>query len=318
MDLLQLLKLLVGHWFVVLLTLGATGVAAVSLSSKVEPEYRANGSVVLLASATPDGGTVSVNPYTRFGTSQQVAAEALLNVMRGETFVEGAEDIGLVDTFEVGISPTGGGAIIDLSVTSKNGPSTIIQLEMLKNELQSQLADLQRRSGAPPESWITADVLSFATEPSTLTGSKKRVIVAIALLGGAIACSLAIAADSVFQTSARKQRRREERERQRAIVAGTTRPPLGADVASLAGSTPALTGNGTAAVTGEAPLADMTAGRADRTPRRAEGPAAKAQRSRLRRRRRSQGGGEPTAPPASTEPTEAEPSRTKTFSPVET
>lgn len=216
MDLLQLLKLLVRQWVVVLLTLLTTAAAAIGLSGQVQPEYNADGSVVLLSSVRPDGAVSALNPWERFGTSQQVAAQALLSVMRSEAFDRRAAAAGITDEFDVLISPTGGGAIIDLSVKGKDNQAVVAELSLLKDALQKELAGLQERSGAPPNSWLTADVLSFPLEATVLTGSKKRAIAGIGLLGTAIAVGLALISDGHVSRRPRPQRR------ERAHVQGMT------------------------------------------------------------------------------------------------
>lgn len=207
MDLRYVVKVMLRHWVIVPLTLVATGIAAVMLAGRVQPDYQADTSVVLLSPSSiqgPEGEEVQVNPYTRFGSTERVTATALVNVVLGQEFARELEEAGVTGTYSVFINPSAGGAILDLRVTTDSPDRTLRELAVLRERLQAELAERQEQAGAPARTWIRTDVLAAPLEATPLSGSKTRVILAVVLLGGGAAVSLAFIAESLSSRARRK------------------------------------------------------------------------------------------------------------------
>ena len=218
MDLRVVLRVVVRQWYIVFLVLLATVAAAVLLGREIDPEYEAKSAIVLLNASTTvgeDGEVVRLNPYSRMGGSEVFAANALVNVSSSQPFAKRLVVLGIEGEYKVGNNPQGGGAILDIYVTSTSAEDALNDLETLTAAVQEELASRQERTGAPKETWITSDLLTWPNEATPLFGSRVRVYGAIGILGIVGSISLAFLVDLL-----RHPRRVSESEIGPSLVAG--------------------------------------------------------------------------------------------------
>ena len=205
MDLWNAFKVIARRWPIVVASMLVTAVGANIAVARVKPDYEAKGTVVLLAPSTvvEQGGVVDVNPYTRFG-AERVVASALVSVMRGPQFEQRVEQVVAEPEFEVNLDPQGSGAIISVVAKARDGAAALRTLDTVIELLKRELADRQRAAGAPPDTWITADVLTLSDRPTQLLGSRLRVLIAVVALGVGIAITLAFVVESLAQRPRRQ------------------------------------------------------------------------------------------------------------------
>jgi len=204
MDLWSALKVIARRWPIVVAALLVTAVTANVAVGKVDPEYEAAGSVVLLGPSTvvEQGAVVDVNPYLRLYGAERILANTMVSVMKGPHFQQRVAQAGAGGPFEATIQPEA--AIINIVTRDVDAGATIRRLDTVIDLMKKELADRQRAAGAPPDTWVSADVLTISDQPTTLMGSRLRVLVAVVALGLAIAVSLAFIAESIAQRPRRR------------------------------------------------------------------------------------------------------------------
>ena len=208
MDLWSALKVIARRWPIVVAALLVTAVTANVAVGKVDPEYEAKGSIVLLGPSTvvEGGSVVDVNPYLRLFGAERILANTLVSVMQGPAFAQKLAQAGAGGPFEASLAAEA--AIINIVTRDPDPDATLKRLDTIVDLMKKELAERQRAAGAPPDTWVAADVLTLDDRPATLMGSRVRVLVAVVALGLAIAVSLAFLAESVAQ----RPRRRAVRE----------------------------------------------------------------------------------------------------------
>jgi hypothetical protein len=221
MSLPQLISTVLRHWLVAGLVLVATIVAGFVLVQRVEPDYEATGTVVLLPPSTAMVGSgeesrVDVNPYARFGNPQAILSTAIVGIMESGPMQTVLEARGVDGVYDIAVDPGGGGAIMILTVTAKEPQSALDQLSILLTTLQSEVIDRQRSSGAPTDTWFNAAILSTPDEPTPQFGSRTRVLAAVVTIGGVGVVAAALLSEAL--TTHRRRRRDAAEEAEAANV----------------------------------------------------------------------------------------------------
>jgi uncharacterized protein involved in exopolysaccharide biosynthesis len=214
MSLPQLIMTVLRHWLVAGLMLVATAVAGLYFVSRVEPEYEAIGSVVLLPPSTAlvqsGQDEVVLNPYSQFGNPQAILSTAIVTIMENGPMQARLEAAGVDGEYDVSADPGSGGAIMNLTVTTEEPRAALEQLAILMATLQDEVVERQVSSGAPQRTWINAAVLSTPDEPTAQFGSRTRVLAAVVAVGGVGIVAVALLSEALLV----HRRRREEVEEQ--------------------------------------------------------------------------------------------------------
>jgi hypothetical protein len=205
MELRKALRIVLAYWFVVAAGLCATGAAVVLVSARVTPTYEAMGSLIILPPTEVAGG--KQNPYTRFDSASSTTAVAMLAIIKGQSFALRMEQLGFAeDSFEIGMNPGSGGAIMDVRVAADEPGAALAQWTTLVSEVQSILAAQQEATGAPSESFISARELVSPVSAERVSGSPSRAALAVGVLGLTVSLSCAFLLDSLLP--ARRPHRR--------------------------------------------------------------------------------------------------------------
>lgn len=218
MDLWQTLGLLVRFWYVTVVVLGFTGVAAHRVSAGVEPAFAVRADVVVLPPASQlvigEAGpprTVAVNPYFFTPASTRTTAAALAVVANGAAFkseATGGESLALYRVMDYPRNSS-----LTIMIEAKDRTRSLTTALAVIERLT---ADLETRQGsAGPTQRLSLGVLAPPTLQEKTTRRSVAVVVAwvVGLLASVLAAQLAHAV-----ARARTQQRPPARDIQRAVV----------------------------------------------------------------------------------------------------
>jgi hypothetical protein len=212
-DLHNMLRIAGRHLVIITVGLVATVAVAAVLVSRMEPEYEAKASILLLTPPqieTPEG-PLERNPLENPG-GVLTTASALTDVMLSSQFGDRLREAGLVGDYEVTPAPNAA-AILNVRATGLESELTFADLQLVIAEMRSELAAIQRRAGIAEATWIRAEILTAPTAATELSGSKIRVVAVTFILGAGATFVLAFAADLLYGDRrfirGRRQRRRD-------------------------------------------------------------------------------------------------------------
>ena len=191
MDVVDWLVSLRRRWVIALLVLLVTAGAVFGVGSAVNVRYEANASLVLLGPSSyvdQEGADVKVNPYARFGgAGEGITGTTLVALLMSPQTLRQAEEDGFPGEYTVMFNPNGGGAILDLTVTSATPGESLRGLDRIVATAQDTLLAQQTGAGAPESSLVRASVLTRDEEPGSLNGARIRAMGATAVFGVVLA-----------------------------------------------------------------------------------------------------------------------------------
>lgn len=195
---------------VFLVCLLATAGATVGIFLQLPAPYKASTLLVVLSPGNElnDKGTiVAVNPWQIAGSNPaQVTASALASIASSKPFTDSLAAKGVSSTSEVTVSMTGGGVILDVSVTNAKSAKAADDLAVLASALASELQNRQASVGAPPESYLRLADLTGKSSPILQTSDRTKLAGIVGALG------LLITIGAVVIVDARSKRTRSATE----------------------------------------------------------------------------------------------------------
>ena len=233
MDLWTALRVIARRWPIVVATLLLTAVVANVVVATVKPNYDARGTLVLLAPATvvDQGKVVGVNPWIHNPGADRLAAGTVVNVAKGPEFEQRVKQGGGDGRFEVVLDPYA--PMITVAATAPEPGDALDTLAIVIDLVKRELAERQRAAGAPPDTWITADLLTISEEATERPGRRFRALAGVVVAGVAMSLVLAFVVEAV----SRARRRRAANDLRRARTPPRAPGPM-------AGATPAPPGDG--------------------------------------------------------------------------
>lgn len=198
------MKIVMRHWLLMIVLLGATGGAAVLVAGEVAPSYRATATVLLTgpqprADAANFDPATSPNPFLRVTDgSLNIASGLAAQVVSSASVVDRIVAAGGADDFTV-IAGTGlsDSPVLHIAATAESAQMALRTVELLTQAIPEELKARQRALGAPPESWINAVTITTPDQASRLVGSKRRAFIGVVVLGAAFAVSMAFVVESI-------------------------------------------------------------------------------------------------------------------------
>ncbi len=239
MDLLTALKVMARHWVIVLVAMIVTAPVARAIGDEIDPVYEAKASLLLLSPAktfNAEGKPIEVNPFTRTGNAERVTATAVLAVTNTSQWEDRMEAAGATGDYEYELASE---IIVDATVRDETSAKALNTLSVAVRLLEEELAERQRRAGAPPDTWISVDALAVPDEATVLLGSRIRATAGVAVLGAAVAASLAFLAEALGIGGGARRRRRRRREGRK----GDSPDPSSAEPAPVRPPAPAALGS---------------------------------------------------------------------------
>ncbi|MDQ4089226.1 MAG: hypothetical protein M3163_02820 [Actinomycetota bacterium] len=199
------------HWLLVLVAILLTAPIARSIGGEVDPVYEAKGTLLLLSPArtySAEGQSIEVNPFSRSGNAERVAAGAVLTVSHTTRWKDRMIAAGARGKYEYRLVSE---VVMEVTVTDKTADGALNTLAVAIRLLENELAQRQQRAGAPRETWIYVDILAVPEEATVLLGSRIRATAGVAVLGMAVAATLAFVAEALGIGGGRRRRRLRRR-----------------------------------------------------------------------------------------------------------
>ncbi len=196
MDLVTFLRVLLRRWDVVLPGLLLTLVTVMAAGTSVDPEYEAEGSVLLLgpSTSTSSQGAVAVNPYLSFNSSLESSAAIVAESMSSGETVRELADAGATAGYKV--SHTQKTPILTVSARGPSKELVLYTADLVLQRLQEDLATRQEEAGAPAATLIRSQVLS-PPRAAMHAGNRPRVMTAVGAVGLGTTIMLAFAVESL-------------------------------------------------------------------------------------------------------------------------
>ena len=158
MNFRDVLGVLGRRWWLVVPGLLVALVAGGAVYRVTPPQYTQSESYLLLYPVMTEGGPG--NPFLQLGNGVSMAGSVLATkVSAGSTAASlAAAHPGL--TFSVALDASSGAPIVAVSAQDRDPVVLATTLGQLGKDLVTQLADLQKTSGAPEDSWVTISRLT--------------------------------------------------------------------------------------------------------------------------------------------------------------
>lgn len=212
MDLVDVFKIALKRWYVVLAILVVGGTAAVLLASSVAPEYTiqtqsilVNGTTVGQEQSSSDS-TTPVNPYLQFSGSEFTMVSAMTRRVDGAEYRQQIADEGYDGKFVFSAAQEAPVVITDVTASSPQAAADLN--DRVQRALKDALSDLQAEVGASNKNeQITMTPLT-TSDPHEEVGSRNRVLFGILGVTVAAAIGGAVLVESLAQS--RKRARVEE------------------------------------------------------------------------------------------------------------
>ncbi|ASD23306.1 hypothetical protein B7495_15290 [Cryobacterium sp. LW097] len=203
MTLKNFLRGLGRRWYVVLIGLVLTGVAAGVVYSEVQPTYQRNATLLLMpaASSVPEGE----NPYLFLGGLGQ-ASDVLVNTMASQTVRESLLDGHPAADATVQRIATSSGPLLSVTATGSTNSEVALVLDRALSGVQTNLSSLQTRADVPEVERITAMPLTTDETSTVIQKSRLEAVAATAAAGFALTLLLAGLVDGLLLSRDRRRR----------------------------------------------------------------------------------------------------------------
>ena len=202
MTLKNFLRGLGRRWYVVLIGLILTGVAAGIVYSEVQPTYERNASLLLMpaASSVPEGE----NPYLYLG-GLGPASDVLVNTMASQTVRESLLDGHPAADVAVKRLATSSGPLLAVTATGSTDSEVAEVFDRALAGVQSNLGSLQTQADVPAGQRITLIPLSTDGSSTVIQKSRLEAVAATAAAGFALTLLLAGFVDGLLLSRARRR-----------------------------------------------------------------------------------------------------------------
>jgi hypothetical protein len=194
MDFFDALKVLGRRWLVLLvgiILMSAAGGAALFL---VPTNYQATGQLLLLLPPKASGVTTPTNPYLNVSPGMNITASLIASTLTNPETVRSVAEAGFSATYAVALTP-GSGPLLAISAESTDPRMAVATRDEVIRRLDEELLRIQLEESVPQRQLIHARPNSVTTEAEPLSGSKIRVLAAIAGLGGVLTLLAAFVVD---------------------------------------------------------------------------------------------------------------------------
>lgn len=195
MDALEILKILLRRWWVVVPVLALALGGAWYVTDQAPPEYSRQMSVLVIGPAelATEEPTRS-NPYR--GVGLDTTAQALTIVGNGGPTSAAAAAAGVTAGYE--FASTRNSPIIRVTATADTPQDVVEALTFLLDRMETELEDRQDEAGAPAENRISLDVLDPPNGPVAIVSDSLRIQLAMLAAGLLLATLAAVAVDRLL------------------------------------------------------------------------------------------------------------------------
>jgi capsular polysaccharide biosynthesis protein len=203
MDFWELTKLVFRRWLVAVPLLLLTGAGLTWIFINVAPDYRATAHVQLIPpqvqpELTPDDEHRN-NPWAQLGP--EALGQAVVLGMQRPSLARSLEAGGLTENFSVTLDPFF--PIVVVEAVGESPEQAAETAQRLSDMVIGEIEDQQSQYDVPPEKAITTLALDDGTELTPESGSKRRVAVAVAMLGMLLTAGACVVFDAIAYRRAR-------------------------------------------------------------------------------------------------------------------
>jgi capsular polysaccharide biosynthesis protein len=228
------------RWYLTIALLVVLVAGTVVAASATKPEYKAEASVIVLApgqdSSAPTDFT-KVNPFLNAGPA--VFANVLSRITVSDSTKQQLVKAGGTPNYTVGQGPSANVAIINIEATSEKPTVATRTAALLIATINREAQKQQQQKGVPTKAFITTSTVTSGDKPSELQGSRTRVTVAVAAMGGVLTFATVLLIDNFLNARRTKRRRNKGRRRGEEGAAGSGGPGSDpGDDGSVTGSSP--------------------------------------------------------------------------------
>jgi ElaB/YqjD/DUF883 family membrane-anchored ribosome-binding protein len=197
MSVLNLLRALARRWVVVLIGLALTAVGCLGVLQTVGTQYQASSQVVLLLPPEASGLATPSNPFLNMQTGQVTLASMLAGNVSTPDVARTLAGAGHDAEYDVAVLP-GAGPIMQVTTTSTDAEAAVATRDAVMKEIDTQLAQLQKRAEVPPRQLISGDRVAVSAGAEALGGSRIRALGAAAAAGLLATLLLALGVDRLL------------------------------------------------------------------------------------------------------------------------
>ncbi|WP_166389565.1 hypothetical protein [Nocardioides ochotonae] len=197
MSVVNLLRALARRWVVVLIGLALTAVGCFGVLQTVGTQYQASSQVVLLLPPEASGPATPSNPFLNLQAGQVTLASMLAGNVSTPDVARTLAGAGHDAEYDVAVLP-GAGPIMQITTTSTDPAAAISTRDAVMKEIDTQLAQLQKRAEVPPRQLISGDRVAVSSGAEALGGSRIRALGAAAAVGLLATLLLALGVDRLL------------------------------------------------------------------------------------------------------------------------
>lgn len=216
LDVWEAMRVLLRRWWVVVPLLLITVLFALRLSERVQPEYSASATLVMLAPYRTNGetGVATSNPFLNFSGSLTTTAYVIQSALdRDEVRLQVARE-GFASNYNVGPETRGtqgdvrSTPLVVVSVTTDAPGQATATVNRVVELFQAELRTRQAALGTPRDETITSQVIAPAVRAISSGSGGKRVLYTVSALGLLAAALAALAVDAaIVRLTAHRARR---------------------------------------------------------------------------------------------------------------
>jgi len=205
-DVWEATRVLLRRWWVVVPVLLVTALFALRLSERVQPEYSASATLVMLAPFRTNGetGVATSNPFLNFSGALTTTAYVIQSALdRDEVRLQIARE-GLASNYTVGPETRGtqgdvrSTPLVLVSVTTGAPGQATATVNRVVELFQAELKTRQSSLGTPRNETITSQVISPAVRATAAGSGGRRVLYSVGALGLLAAALVAFAVDAMI------------------------------------------------------------------------------------------------------------------------
>jgi hypothetical protein len=170
------------QWYVVAAGLLVTIALAFGATKLTPLKYQAEATVVLLPSSH-SSGAAGDNPYLTVGDGLKITVSVLSKSMADDKTAETLAARGATGSFSVALDLASPGPVAAVTATDRTPAGAVKTLQLVEDELQTQLRKLQLDVGAPQNQLVTADTVSSNDKAKPMLKSLLRGVIALVAIG---------------------------------------------------------------------------------------------------------------------------------------
>lgn len=222
MDLVDLVRIGLRRWYVAVPASIVVVLASLVVRSSVDLEYKSTGSLLLFA---PREARVAENRLLAFN-SLNVPASVSAQVVSSLETKEKLIAQGASGDYEVGLDPSNPAPLV-IAVATGSLEQAKRTVELVLAEVDADLERRQVALGAPPETWITTEIVTPPTKPVAQSGARTRAFIAVLMVGMALVAGLTLLVDLVLDRRSGAPRLRRRAASTEGAGPGTPAPDAG-------------------------------------------------------------------------------------------